>query len=474
MAKLEKMSHLPVKSRFAPSPTGDMHLGNLRTALFNALFAEKNQGTFLLRIEDTDQSRGSEASLQGLLRVLKTMSLDWQEGVEADKGHGPYRQSERADIYTHYYNALIEAGRAYPCFCTDVELSIARKTQLAAGQAPKYAGKCRNLSPQQRADLLAKGLKPTLRFKVMPEDEVRFNDLVKGEQQFKGADLGDFIIRREDHSATFLFCNAIDDSLMGVTHALRGDDHLSNTPRQMLILKVLNRPAPHYGHMPLILGDDGAPLSKRNGSLSAENLLEMGFFPIAILNYLARLGHHIEADTLLSRTELAQQFEIEHVAKSAARFDIAQLSHWQKGAMQSASDEIIAQWLQAILKKEWALDAVQQTLLIELVRQNGVRYEDVTTLLNNLFELTDPESEAATILQQTDKAFFEAAIESLQYFPDWKGMTQYIKDKTGKSGKALFAPLRVGLTGTLHGPEMAMMIRLMGQESVKTRWARFI
>jgi len=464
------MSKDLIKSRFAPSPTGDMHPGNLRTALFNWLYAQKHHGVFLLRIEDTDQARGSEASLQGLLQVLTTLNLGWGEGPEADKGNGPYKQSERADIYKQYYDKLIDLGRAYPCYCSDTELAIARKTQLAQGHAPKYSGKCRELNDAARAALAAEGRVPTLRFKIQPEDNISFQDLVKGEQVFKGSDLGDFIIRREDLSATFLFCNAIDDSLMGVTHALRGDDHLSNTPRQLLILNALGLRTPHYGHVPLILGDDGAPLSKRNGSMSVENLLEQGFFPIVILNYLGRLGHHIEAQTLLTLDELAAQFELTHIARSAARFDKAQLLHWQKMAVQQASLAEIEKWLDGKIDSAWGVQEKDKAKLIELVRQNGVLYQDVAVLMSALFGEVQHEPEAVTVLQQTEVGFYKAAEESLVHFPDWKAMTQFIKDKTGKNGKALFAPLRAALMGALHGPEMAELIQIMGKERVTARF----
>ncbi len=224
------------KTRFCPSPTGLIHLGNARTALFNALLAMQYQGTFLLRIEDTDVQRSKKEYYHTLTEDLLWLGLEWQEGPEKDQGKGPYFQSERQQIYHHYYQELAQKNSAYPCFCTEEELALMRKVQRASGKPPRYAGTCFGLSQETITQKLALGLKPTLRFHVPNDCCIEFEDLVRGVQKFSGRDIGDFIIRRADGTSPFMFCNAIDDALMGVTHALRGEDHLTNTPRQLLIL----------------------------------------------------------------------------------------------------------------------------------------------------------------------------------------------------------------------------------------------
>ncbi len=345
------MTSLPFKARFSPSPTGLMHFGNLRTALFNVLLAKAHTahsphpGTFLLRIEDTDMARSEQEFTEKLMHDLRWLGLDWQEGPGVEGPYGPYHQSHRHEIYEKYYQQLIAQKQAYWCYCSETELAIARKSQLAAGKPPRYSGTCRELTPEQQQAKVAKGLKPALRFRIPDNEIIEFDDFIQGPKHFVANDIGDFIIKKADNSASFMFCNAVDDSLMQVSHVMRGEDHLTNTPRQLLILKALRMPAPLYGHMPLILGFDGKPLSKRNGSQSIESLREQGYFPIAINNYLSRLGHHFEHEQLLSLDELGKHFAAKNIGRSPARFDLAQLNHWQKEAIMHASDEEFWQWV---------------------------------------------------------------------------------------------------------------------------------
>lgn len=261
-----------VKTRFCPSPTGLMHMGNVRTALFNALLAKSANGCFLLRIEDTDRERSDARYTKALMEDLLWLGLGWQEGPDHHQGNGPYHQSERQSIYDDYYQRLETAGVAYPCFCSEEELALQRKIQRSSGRPPRYPGTCRELTDAQREEKFAQGLKPTLRFAVPENEMIAFDDLVRGHQKFDSNDLGDFIIRRADGTPPFLFCNAVDDALMGVTHALRGEDHLTNTPRQLMVLDALGLTGPTYGHIALIVGPDGSPLSKRHGSRSIEEL----------------------------------------------------------------------------------------------------------------------------------------------------------------------------------------------------------
>ena len=273
-----------VKARFCPSPTGLIHLGNARTALFSALFAKKMDGVFLLRIEDTDRERSKQEYADILMQDLKWMGLEWQEGPDHDCGAGPYYQAQRQFIYDDYYERLEVAGMAYPCFCSEEELALARKIQRASGKPPRYPGTCRKLSDEQIAVKLSQGCQPTLRFKVLDDEWVEYEDFVRGKQKFNSNDIGDFIIRRGDGTSPFMYVNAIDDSLMGVTHVMRGEDHITNTPRQLMILAALGLRAPQYGHISLITGQDGSPLSKRNGSRSIEALRLEGYLPEAVIN----------------------------------------------------------------------------------------------------------------------------------------------------------------------------------------------
>ncbi|MFI4922010.1 MAG: glutamate--tRNA ligase, partial [Gammaproteobacteria bacterium] len=263
---------MATRTRFAPSPTGHLHVGNARTALFCALLAARDSGAFILRIEDTDAARSHGDFETALREDLNWLGLHWQEGPDMGGPKGPYRQSERGESYAEHMQKLADRGLVYPCFCSAKELEMARKVQLAAGQPPRYAGTCAKLITAEIEARLAKGLKPALRFRVPETGETVFQDLVRGRQVFAHRDIGDFIIRRADGSPAFFFSNALDDALMGVTHVLRGEDHLANTPRQLLLLQALGLPAPSYAHLSLIVGQGGAPLSKREGGGSLKEL----------------------------------------------------------------------------------------------------------------------------------------------------------------------------------------------------------
>src|ERR1700688_3253100 len=287
---------LAVTTRFAPSPTGSLHLGNARTAFFSHLWARKSGGRFILRIEDTDAERSQLRFRDELMAEMRWLGLNWDEGPDIGGPSAPYSQAERGEFYRTLFAQLEVNGQAYPCYCTAEDLELSRKLQRMSGQPPRYAGTCRNLSAAQRAERAARGLRPTLRFAVPSERIIEFTDAVHGPQRFASNDIGDFIIRRDDGTAAFFFCNAVDDSAMGVTQVLRGDDHMTNTPRQLMLLDALRMRRPGYGHVGLLVGEDGAPLSKRHGSTSAQEFRDRGFLPAAILNQLFRLGHASDID----------------------------------------------------------------------------------------------------------------------------------------------------------------------------------
>ncbi len=460
---------MTVKTRFAPSPTGFMHLGNARTALFNALFAQQHQGSFLLRIEDTDQERSTDEFTQQLMRDLRWLGLQWQEGPECEGEHAPYYQSQRGSVYDEFYQRLIDAGHAYPCFCSPAELSLSRKLQRASGQAPRYAGTCAHLSPEEVATKREQGLEPTLRFRVPRGEKIEFNDVVRGAQSFVSDDIGDFIIRRADGTPAFFFCNAIDDALMGVTHAFRGEDHITNTPRQIMLLKALGLPIPEYGHFSLILGHDGSPLSKRNGSMSVMELRDSGWLAEAVDNYLARLGHTYTNDDYMPLMTLAEQFSTQRLGRAPSRFDPQQMRHWQQSALAQNSDEQVWAWLDS--ETHAKVPAELQSMFISTVRPNVMFPAEAGEWADMLFgaELTVSD-EAREVLSTTEASFFNHALTALANSQgDYKALVDELKQTTGLKGKKLFMPLRAALTGVTHGPEMANLLPLMGLAKAEQR-----
>lgn len=461
-----------MKTRFAPSPTGYMHLGNTRTALFSVLLAKAHRGNFLLRIEDTDSVRSEEIFTEHLQQDLRWLGLDWQEGPSVGGDNGPYFQSHRHKIYDDYYQQLHSAGYAYPCFCSDQELAIARKVQLASGQPPRYAGTCRKLTDEQIAAKQAQGIKPTLRFRVPDNQVIRFTDFVRGEQQFQSNEIGDFIIRRGDGTAAFFFCNAIDDALMGVTHVLRGEDHLTNTPRQLMILQTLNLPIPSYGHMALIVGQDGSPLSKRHGSRSVKELREEGYLADAIRNYLGRLGHYYVNNNFMTLPELVAGFAIENLSKSPARFDPSQLLYWQKQAIQNLDANAMWDWLGTEVQA--TVPAEYKNVFIEMIKTNitfpreALQWAEV--FFSNVFSI---DSEAQQFLQTVDKSFWQVAATAVkEQGANFKAVSEIIQQKLNVKGKALFHPLRLALTGRTDGPEMAKIFEMLGTEKIINRFEK--
>lgn len=463
------MTFTPCKTRFAPSPTGFLHLGNARVALFCALLARHTQGIFLLRIEDTDQGRSEHRYTEALQEDLLWMGLGWQEGPAVGGAQGPYLQSERGAIYHRYFSQLDHDGLAYPCFCSEQELAITRKVQLAAGQAPRYQGTCATLGKDQIETRLAQGLRPTLRFRVPRGEIVEFEDLVRGPQRFVSDDIGDFIIRRADGTPAFFFGNALDDALMGVTHVLRGEDHLSNTPRQLLLLRALSLRIPEYGHLSLILGSDGAPLSKRHGSHSVRELRDAGYFPATLNNYLARLGHSYDNNNFMTLPELATEFHIGKIGRSPARFDNSQLQYWQQQAIAHAHIHELWEWMGGQVHE--LVPGAQQDDFIAAIRSNIALPEHALLWARILYSDTlEWMLGARHVIAQAGKPFFESALTALEHQPrDFKSLAGEIKQSLGISGKALYQPLRAALTGELDGPEMARLLPLLGEERARNR-----
>ena len=448
-------------TRFAPSPTGSLHLGNARTAFFSYLWARKSGGRFILRIEDTDVERSEPRFRDALMRDLEWLGLDWDEGPDVGGPCAPYVQSERGEWYQGLFRQLESEERAYACFCTPEELELSRKLQRMAGKPPRYAGTCRYLSAAERASRIASGSKPTLRFAVPKDVTIEFVDLVHGPQRFASNDIGDFIIRREDGTSAFFFCNAADDAAMGVTHVLRGDDHLTNTPRQLMLLDALGLRRPGYGHVGLLVGVDGAPLSKRHGSTSVQEFRERGFFPAALLNHLFHLGHTGDVEGWLPPADMPAHFRPEHLGRAPARFEEAQLVHWQKETLQRMPAADIGAWL-------GLADAAD---FVELVRHNVVLPADAAPWMAVVRgELPPAGPEELSIVAAAGPEFFAAAAQALdESGADFASLVKILKERTGRKGTELFMPLRVALTGTTHGPELAPLLKIMPRETAVRR-----
>ena len=468
------MALRPFKTRFAPSPTGLLHLGNIRTALFNHLLARQAGGTFLLRLEDTDAMRGHEKFARALEEDLRWLGLDWSEGPEAGGDHGPYAQSERGHIYKEYFSALESRGLAYPCFCSEHELAIARKTAIAAGRPPRYSGKCRALSRADTEARFSRGEPATLRFRVEEGRTVEFDDRARERQVFNTDDIGDFVIRRSDGTPAFFFCNAIDDAVMGVTLVVRGEDHLTNTPRQILLLRALGLPLPDYAHIALVVGSDATPLSKRTGSRSVQELRDAGFLPGAIHNYLARLGHTYEDNRFMTLEELATDFSLTRLHRAPARYDEMHLVHWQREALLHLSAGEVSAWMGDPVNA--VVPADRREAFVSAVRANVTFPADALhwaqIVFSDTLTISHPAHEA---IAAAGDEFFDVARRALEkHGADFKAVSEMLRHTLSITGKSLFQPLRAALTGELDGPEMAKLLPLIGVERARERLSRFL
>jgi len=460
-------------TRFAPSPTGELHLGNARTALFNFLLARQGGGRFVLRIEDTDAQRSQEAHLATVLEDLRWLGLDWDAGPDREDDRGPYRQSQRGALYARLFGVLERQDAVYPCFCTPLELEAARRAQLGSGRPPRYAGTCRALSEEQREARRAQGLPATLRYRVPAGRRIEFVDQVHGPQSFLSDDIGDFVIRRADGTAAFFFSNAVDDASMGVTHVLRGEDHLANTPRQLLLLEALRLRAPSYGHVSLILGPDGAPLSKRHGATSVRAYRDSGYRPEALRNHLFRLGHSSGEHGLLDLEAMAHAFDPTHLGRASAHFDAQQLRVWQKEAAHHLPADEARTWLAPALPP--GLSESAAGAFVAAILPNVVLPEDAQPWARIVFgppPALEPEGEQI-IREAGDRYFAAASQAAAQSGNDLPAIASAVRAATGRKGAELYMPLRLALTGLAHVPELAPLLKAMPAGAAEARLARF-
>ena len=467
---------MTVRCRFAPAPSGSIHVGNARSALFSWLYARHHDGVFVLRVEDTDASRVTDEAYRGVLEDLRWLGLDWDEGPDAGGPHGPYRQSERLDVYREMTQRLLDTGQAYRCWCTPEELEERRKAALARGEPPGYDGRCRTRADDEVAAFEAEGRTSAIRFR-MPEREWVVDDLVKGEVRWGAQDLRDFVIVRSDGSPVFLLAVAVDDMLMEVTHVVRGDDLLASAPRNAAVIEALGGEAPAYAHVPQVLGGDGKPLSKRHGATSVAAFREQGFVPEAMVNYLALLGWaKDDHTTFLSRDELVEAFDLSHVSHNPAVFDTQKLAWMNNHYIQQLDDEELAARCVPFLTQEGL--SVEPDLLrraMPIVRERMKTLTEAPVLLRFLF--TDdvaPDEKAADLIAKSPEGYLKAGADALDALERWEtedvqATLDELAAGAGLSRTKGWQPIRAAVTGSNVSPPLPESLALLGRERTVAR-----
>ncbi len=475
-----------VRVRYAPSPTGHLHIGNARTALFNYLYAKHLGGSFIIRTEDTDAKRNVEGGEESQLNYLKWLGIKWDEGADIGGEYGPYRQMERLDIYQKYVDELLERGLAYKCYMTEEELEQEREEQRANGQVPKYSGAHRDLTEEQIEQFEAEGRQPSIRFRVPDQKTYTFQDIVREKITFESSDFGDWVMVKKNGIPTYNFAVAIDDHLMEISHVLRGEEHISNTPKQMMIFDAFGWEPPQYGHMTLILNENRKKLSKRDEHILQfiEQYKNLGYLPEALFNFIALLGWSpVGEEEIFTQEQFIEIFDPERLSTSPAIFDPAKLKWMNNQYIKQASlEEVVELSLPHLIAagrlsenmdevtKQWAIDVIRLyhdqlsygaeiVELTELFFKEDIQYDE--DAMNVLKEEQVPEVITGFLSQ------FEQ-IEQLS--PDnIKAAIKATQKETKQKGKKLFMPIRVATTGQVHGPELPNAIHLLGPEIVKAR-----
>jgi len=469
-----------VRVRYAPSPTGFPHVGNIRTALFNWLFARHHRGKFILRIEDTDVARRVEGAVEAILESLRWLGLDWDEGPEVGGEHGPYFQSQRLQIYQPLAQRLVEEGQAYLCYCSPERLERVRQEQIRRKQPPRYDRRCRNLSEEERKSLEAQGIVPVVRFKTPLEGETRFQDLIRGEITFKNELLDDFVLLKSDGYPTYHLASVVDDHLMQISHVLRADEWLSSTPRHVLLYQALGWEPPLFAHLPMILGPDRSKLSKRHGATSITEFQEQGYLPEAVLNFLALLGWSLDDHTeILSREELVRYFSLERIGKTAAIFDHKKL-RWMNGVyLRKLSPEEFLERLLPFLERDLPPEA-RKSLSRDYVAQIAPLIQERITLLGEaadytLFFFLDELSYDPSLLLNRGLSAKDAyhalhiSLEKLEALGDFsaeslEGLLRNLASELGLRTGELFGLLRVAVTGRTAAPPLFQTMAVLGRE----------
>ena len=480
-----------VRTRYAPSPTGHLHIGGARTALFSYLHAKRHGGDFIVRIEDTDIERNVEGAAEKQMAMLKWLGLEWDEGVDVGGPYGPYRCMERTEIYNQYIDQLLEEGKAYLSYTTKEELEKEREEQIARGEIPKYSGWDRDLTPEQQAKFEAEGRVPSVRFRVPEGKMIVIEDEIRGTVKFESDGIGDFVIRRPDGRPTYNFAVAVDDALMKISHVIRGEEHLSNTPKQVMIYEALGFKPPVFAHIPLILNDEGKKMSKRDERIIQfiDQYKELGYLPEAIVNFISLLGWAPEGEEeMFTPQELIEVFSLNRVSKAPAIFDTGKLK-WMNGQyIKKASLDRIVELAIPHLEKagriQTPLDDEQEEWVTRLVAlyQEQMEYAAEIVELSDLFfkDEINYSDQAKQVLGEEHvpavlKAFLEQVEQNEAFEPDdIKKMFKQVQKETGCKGKKLFMPVRVAVTGLEHGPDLRGSLSLIGRDLVMKRLRQVI
>ncbi|MFQ3546401.1 glutamate--tRNA ligase [Halobacillus rhizosphaerae] len=475
-----------VRVRYAPSPTGNLHIGNARTALFNYLYAKHAGGKFIIRIEDTDEKRNIEGGEQSQLTYLKWLGIEWDEGADLGGNYGPYRQMERLDLYKDYVDQLLNKGLAYKCYVTEEELEQEREAQLARGEAPKYSGAHRDLTPEQVKQFEEEGRQPSIRLRVPENHQYSFNDIVRGDITFESSDFGDWVIVKKNGTPTYNFAVAIDDHLMEISHVLRGEEHISNTPKQMMVYEAFGWEPPQFGHMTLILNENRKKLSKRDEHILQfiEQYKNLGYFPEALFNFITLLGWSpVGEEEIFTQDQLIDIFDPDRLTTSPAVFDQAKLKWMNNQYIKAADLDRVAELAMPYLiqagrlsedlsdsDRKWARE------LIALYQEQLNYGEEIVELTELFFKKEIAYSDEAMEVLQGEQVpevltVFKQKLAELDEFTpaNIKSQIKAVQKETGHKGKKLFMPIRVATTGEMHGPELPNAIHLLGLETVTVR-----
>lgn len=479
-----------VRVRFAPSPTGPLHIGGARSALFNWLLARRYGGTMIVRIEDTDLERSSLESEQNILNALTWLGIDWDEGINKGGAHGPYRQTERLDTYRDAADKLLNSGQAYYCYCTEEDLEAERQICMEKGELPRYLGKCRNLSNEDRAKFEAESRKKVIRFRVPEDENIVVQDIVRGNVVFESNGVGDYVIVKSDGIPTYNFAVVMDDALMGITHVIRGEEHLSNTPRQLLLYDALGLQTPTFAHVSLILGKDRSKMSKRHGSTSIEAYQNQGYLPEALVNFLVLLGWSPEGEQeIFTLDELVQQFSLDRVAKNPAVFDVDKLNWINGNYIRQSPVERITDLAIPFLRDAGYItgditpEVYEWIKLVVLSVQEHLAYvAQITDHVRLYFDdnIRMENEEAAAVLQDEDiptvmREFRRKISESEELTPEsTKAILKSLTKELKLPGKKVYMPIRVALTGQSHGPELFYIIPILGRDRILVRLAQTV
>ncbi len=478
-----QMSEEEIRTRIAPSPTGYFHIGTARAALFNWLYAKRFGGKFILRMEDTDKARSTEEYAIDIMECMSWLGLDWDEGPENPDLYGPYRQSERAEIYQKYAKQLLDERLAYKCYCTPDELEAEKKLQMERHEPPKYSGRCRNLSPEQILAFENEGRKPALRFKIDESSPIKFKDLIKGEMEFDPKLFGDFIVMKSDNLPAFMFAGIIDDSEMKISLVMRGEDHLSNTPRQILLAKALDLPIPDYAHLSMILNSDKTKMSKRKNPVSvSKDFRDKGYLPEAMINFLVLLGwspKEGKSDEIYSLDDLTKEFDLSEVGKSPAIFDTTKLDFFNGYYIrQMELGELAKRCLPYLLAADLIKKEDEKILkVVALVQERMKKLSEVVELTDFMFKEIDYPAELLITKGTTKEITLKALEESAKVLTDetdysrdsLDGLLRALATKLGFTAGQILWPIRVALSGKPASPGTFELLDFFGKDESLSR-----